>query len=97
MSSQSTSRVDRLLDFSESALGIFSLGCLAAVCFLFYASQNAVGTIAPGMYYFGVIVPSSLFFLSVIKQSKTNFRVGKAVVGIAFVVWAISNAVLRHS
>lgn len=67
MSSQLTNKVDRFLDFSESALGIFSIACLTAICFLLYSSQNPVGTIAPGVYYFGVVAPSCLFFLSVIK------------------------------
>ncbi|WP_448546449.1 hypothetical protein [Thalassotalea fusca] len=97
MSSLSSSKVERFIEFTESASGLFTIGCIVAMFFLFYANHYSIGTIAPGIYYFGVIVPTSLFFWSTAKQSNYKLKVGKAIVGVAFVVWAITDAIMRHS
>ncbi|WP_448564379.1 hypothetical protein [Thalassotalea ganghwensis] len=97
MSSVLLSKVDRFIAFAESAVGVFFIALIAALCFLIYANQHPVGTIAPGTYYLGVILPTGMFFWSAAKQSNKKLKIAKATFGICFVAWAIANAVLRHS
>lgn len=97
MSSILSSIVDQLIAFVESAYGIFTIACIVALSFLYYSYHNYVGTIALGIYYFGVVVPVGLFFWSATKHTDSKIKIITAIVGVAFLVWSISDAILRHA
>jgi hypothetical protein len=51
---------------------------------------------APGFYYFGVIISTGLFLWSASLQESKSTKVVTIIFGAVFFVWAIANTMLRN-
>ncbi len=88
-------KLDELFDFCESAKGKFVFAVIVSLSFVAYSINNPVGTMAPGFYYFGVIIPTSLFLWTASTQENKRNKIVTIILGLAFLTWAIVNAILR--
>lgn len=86
---------DRIFDFCESAKGKLVLAIFISISFIVYSINNPLAIMPPGVYYFGVIISTSMFFWSASLQKNKNTKPITILCGLAFLVWALVNTALR--
>ncbi|PKF56416.1 hypothetical protein CW748_10715 [Alteromonadales bacterium alter-6D02] len=96
MSKSVFDKLDSIYNFFETAKGMFILGVTISFSFAIYSVSNPVGIMAPGIYYFGVIASSSLLFWSATLQTNKKSKLATIALGALFIVWAITNTMLRN-